>query len=253
MSPKWIAYVLNYYMIWGFHSTSSSTIIEKCLSVSIFCLHFSLCTWCSYNYFESFFRILMLLDFLDVLNFMFYYVNCLVAYWFIIFDSYSKRKVQNTFWHIFQQINEHFVSLSEMNNWSCLAILIELTVADVLILLLSVIGDYLSCSGDKAMHFVFTCAIDHRVFFFLLHIKLIAFEMQRINAELMEMHERRFTQNLKKTRDCYKLVYEMSENMNQIFGWSQLILIMLIYQSYVTFLNYTYRRMSGKILLQNYG
>lgn len=264
MFPKWISFVLKYCTLWGFYSPPCSSLQSKLFSFPIFCLHFGLCTWCSLNYIKSFFHMQRLIEFLDVLNFLFYYVNCAIAYWFIIYDSYSKRKVQHAFWNIFERINEgsSSFSTSKIANCSCLAIFIKLSIADILIFFLSIIGDNLSSSSDKIVHFIYTCVIDNRTFYFLLHMKLIAIELQKINARFPVFHQNKQSSEvmrnvidipMKKTRSYYQSVYEMCQNANQIFGWSQLTLIILCFQSFVTFLNYTYSRTTGKIILQNYG
>lgn len=263
MFSKWISFVLKYCTFWGFYSPPCASLQSKLFSLSIFCLHFGLCTWCSLNYIKSFFHMQRLIEFLDVLNFLFYYVNCAIAYWFIIYDSYSKRKVQHAFWKFFERINKDLTfPTNKIANCSCLPILIKLSIADILIFFLSIIGDNLSSSSDKIVHFIYTCVIDNRTFYFLLHMKLIAIELQKINARFPVFHQNKQSSEvmrnvidipMKKTRSYYQSVYEMCGNANQIFGWSQLTLIILCFQSFVTFLNYTYSRTTGKIILQNYG
>lgn len=255
MFPKWLSNVQKYFMIWGFCTTSSVSYNYKLLNISIFLLHLILCTWCSFNCLKSFIRLRIVINFLDAFNFLVFYVNCCAAYWFIIFDFFTKRQVPHTFWANLQRINKEPKLTRQRNSWRCFIVSIKLlSIINILVWLIVLVADDLSNFNDKIMFLILICVVDHRIFFYLFHLKLIACELQRIHSKLIDPKIKNYSETqLKSIRKSYKLVYEMSANLNVIFGISQLTLIMLNFQSYVTFINFIYRHISGHIYSWNSG
>lgn len=166
MFPNWIAFILKYYSIFGFYSTSASKFCEKCVNLLIFFVHISVCTLCSLTAFKSFVEETQLIELLDALNFFFYYITSAATYWLIIADFYAHRNNQRAFWKLFTQIDKKCCHQSKFNKWSYLSGLIILTIGNVSLFIISVAYETTTTSSVKIMHCIFLNIFDHRIFFY---------------------------------------------------------------------------------------
>lgn len=267
MFPIWMKYLLKYFNCFGFHSLPVARVGGKSGSTVIFTLHIVLCIWCSISTFTSFLEEQTFMEFIDSLNFLLYYITSASCYWFIIYDSYTKQTFQQGFWDIFQRINEHFHSQADLKIWGSLMVFILIIIGDLTVLTISLV--YTNSIGTPScvlMHCIFLSVFDHRIFFFLLHLNVIAFQLDKIDSKLKHMNKlavqsqfvlfeinKHELHRLKWIQDYYKLVYEMTENMNAIFGVSHLGLFLLSFHSSVTFLNFIYRQFLNKFTNYNAG
>lgn len=248
MSPKWITNVLKYYTLWGFYSISFYSIDRKYINWFAILINVSLFTWASLSFLDSFFQASNVVGILDALNMASYYICFIGTYWIIICDCVSKRKFQHAFWKMCQQINDNYSFQAHMNKSHILAILIIYSITDVIILLVSILAERVTSAKSKVMHFFFVNVFDHRVSFFLFHTIVVEFQLKNINSELTVIRKHRAISEedssdggrFKWIRNYYELVFHMSENVNEIFGWSHLALIMETFFTFVTLLNSVY-------------
>lgn len=254
MLPKWITNVLKWYTMWCFYSMPFDSIGNKCVNLLIFLIHMGSCTWSSFNSMKIFFEAIAVVGFLDALNVFLYFLICIGTYWLIIYDCYSKRRFQHKFWMICERINERFCSFDQMQKSKCLTILIVYSIVDVIICLVSIVGENVTSTSNKLLHYEFINVIDQRVSFYMLHAKFIEFQLQKINAELITIrHCERFSvsksirgRNFKWIRNYYELVFNMCNCMNATFGWSHLAIILMTFYSNAAFLNSAYSQSKQK-------
>lgn len=89
--------------------------------------------------------------------------------------------------------------------------------------------------------------LDNRLFFYFLHLKIIGQQLWQIDNELKSKMQKRFVKNrFKWIRSNFMLVHGMTQHVNNIFGCSHMILILLSLQCAVVFLNSFYRLFNGK-------
>lgn len=258
MIPKWIEYVLKYYSFWGFHATSFA-FSRKIVHNSVFVAHIILCGWCTLQGWISFVDGAAFMEFLDVLNFSFYYITGILLYWLIIYDSFVSRNVEFRFWHNFFQIPDKFGRQLDATKFSFFIPLIALTIGDSFMFIFAIVFEKLSDVNAKMMHVILLGVIDHRIFFYLFHLHVVASQLRQLTMEVKQMQQNSLISGIFDRKrfnwihKYYNSLYEMSCDINQIFGWSHLVLITLSFLSLVTNLNFTYRKISGKAENINFG
>lgn len=180
MTPSWIKYILQYFIFWGFQSTACTTMSDILFSCLIFVIHFSLCSWSSFRIVEAFAEKVTVMEFIDALNFLLYYISCASTYWMTLFDSYINRSDQYAFWKIFARINDQYPTQLMLKKSSYLITFLILLAGDFICVIFALIHEMNSGYGGRIMHFIFLISIDHRMFFYWLHLKVIAFRLQDI-------------------------------------------------------------------------
>lgn len=256
MNPNWIVFILKYYSIFGFYNKSCAKFHEKCVNSLILFVHVGLCSWCSLTAMTSFVEEIQLMEFLDALNFLLYYLTSAATYCLIIVDSYANRNNQRSFWKLFAQIDGKYCH--QFNKWSYLSGLITLSIGNTAMSIIAFAYERTTGSDTKIMNCIFLNVFDHRIFFYLLHMEAITFQLQKINAVLKNISlnkhldiRRPAINSLTKLqckwiRTNYRYVHEMTNHMNSMFGWSNLALTLLSFLSSITFLNFIYRQCHRK-------
>lgn len=248
MFPKWIRLILKYFSFWGFYFASSS-MHGKFLNVLIFLVHVISCVWCSTQLFQYSAYQRSFLEFMDLLNSLLYVSSGILLYWLIVYDSFRNQKNLRNFWNVFIRINDQIHAQRKFGKWEYLRIFFLYNIGSVFFGILMLFTDYTSSVSNIILHCIIMHIVDHRVLFYLLHLSVIAYQLQMIEIELKKCRIQWKIRNkrLKWIRNYFKLVHEMSDLTNKIFGWSHLVLIILSFYSMVVFLNVGYSLVHGKI------
>lgn len=263
MSPKWLTILLKYFSFWGFHCVPSVKFGGSTASSLIFVFHIVFCSWCSFVVLRAFAEQQAIMEFLDALNFFLNFITFAASYWLIIFDSYTNQTDQNKFWKIYSKIQEEYGHKFDMKKWDYFVPSIVLLIGSSSIYTLVLIRENITGVATIMMNIAFLYIFDHRLFFYLLHLKAIAFQLWKIDNQLKEMmntnpllngdsermHSIQFLHDrnqFKWIRRYYEMIYQMCESVNTIFGWSHLALVMLNFHTSVTFLSFIYRLIYGK-------
>lgn len=248
MLPIWIQYTMKYYSLLGFHSIPDSTFGGQLLRSMILFIQIGCCSWCSFWTFRAFVEEQTRMAFLDALNFFLYYLTCASTYWLILYDSYTKQNVEHSFWKNVIQISEKFYSRMTWTKWNFLSAFCGVLAVDCAMISFSLYRGNTTHIVDKMMHFTFVVIVDHWTFFYLLHLKVLAYQLQCIETEL-ERHRTDGCPSLSKgqwIRENFRLVYEMADSITDAFGWSNVALQLLSFHSSVTFSNFIYRQAHQK-------
>lgn len=234
MFSKWIVNILRFYNLWGFCTIPT----KKPIHFFILIFHTILCAYGAFNALEAMISEHGIFQSLDAVNFLFYYFVSFITYWLIIYDSFTTQCTQHKFWKIADQINRMYSYYMNVKKVAYLSGWIMLLLLNLLILWFSLYNIEIPLF-DRILHHIFLCVFDNRIFFYILHLKIIAFHLQKIEAQIkcLQLNEKR----LNRISRQYRLVYEMSECVKKTFGWSHLGLIMLTFYTSVTFLNIAYR------------
>lgn len=243
MVPLWIDCVLKYYSLFGFYSSSCSKLSEKIFRSITSAVQLGCCIFCSVWVFVAFADEKTIMSFLDAINFFLYYLTCALTYWLILYDSYTNENIEIAFWSNFNRIGEQFYVPMKSTKWDFLCAFFWIILADLVCLSYSLYRENTTNIKDKFMHFTLIVVIDHRMFFYLLHLKVLAEQLRQIEAELQN-HPSKVQCNLIAT--FYELVYEMSDIVNVAFGWSNLAIMLLSLHTSVTFSNFVYRQANQK-------
>lgn len=188
MLPKWIQYILVYYSLWGFCFIFPTKIDRRFIKFFVFSGHIALCLWCSFCSLITFNESLISMKFIDAINSFAYYIASILLYVSIIYDSYSNQTLEIQFWNIFSEVNMEFSAQSILKKWSYLNGLLVLLMNDLLILLIGLSHDD-KTDATMFMNYIFFNIIDNRMLFYFLHLKLIAFQLSKIEDRLYEMQK----------------------------------------------------------------
>lgn len=264
MMPKWVSYYLFYYRLYGFYPKNSKNLGGQILNSVIFIGHIILCTWCSIRAVDTFMEEQSLMEFLDAFNFFTYYLNYGLLYWLIIYDSYANRTATQEFWYIFIRFNKQFCKRMNFQAGAYLISSIALTTFNLSMFAFTIICENsVGSTMSIIMHHIFINIFDKRMLFYILHLKVIAYELMVIELELTQLEKlnrynrkkgekkRLFMYELeekefKRIREYYGLVHEMASSMNTVFGWSHVTLVIMIFHTLVTYLNFAYGQIHKK-------
>lgn len=243
---SWIYNILEYFSLWGFYSAIDGPFTGKAKNFIITICHICLLLFCMFFLFETITIKYSYLSFIDFLNFVLYHMSFILTYSLIIVESYITRNYEQAFWMDFIRING-FRSHTIYKQCNYLIGLTLLLVSDVFVILYSIIRAHMYESmGNNIFHLINLSLVDNRIFFYLLHLKVIEFHIGQINDAVIQEQNRFERSKIKWIRNYYQLVYEMSERVNSIFGWSQLAVILFTFHSSLTFLNFIYRQFRGQ-------
>lgn len=240
MLPKWIINILSFYHLFGFST------IQTRKSISVLLVHIILCSFASFTALATIIGGHAYFDQLDFVNFLLYYVASVVTYWLIIYDSCTNRRVQFRFWTIFDGMNQNYWENVEIKKGIYLTGLIALLLIDIFAFGLSFDVDKTPVL-NKMLHYFFLAVFDIRIFFYILHLKLITFQLRKIEVQLKHLKGKLIEKRIRYISNQYRSAYEMSDCVNTTFSWSQICLILLTFYTSVTFLNIAYRLVSAKL------
>lgn len=237
----------------GFQSAECVNIIEKSLSFIILSIHIGLSAWSSAYVFHSFVDELKLMELLDAMNFLLHYTFGALTYWIIIYDSCTKYRLEVAFWRMFEKTHDGIYSQSNFPIWSYLSPLICLLSGDILSSTMALTFENTSDSYTKVMEFTFMWIYDNRGFFYFLHLKVIAAQLQEIEIEIERLKTHFNEKRFEWIHDRYKMLHEMCEMVNAIFELSNVAILLFSFHSAVTFLNFVYRQVHNKFIKFNSG
>lgn len=265
MLPTWIKYILINFSFYSFHFVQQPRFGGKILNSLIFFGHFCLCVWSSIISYTTLIQIQNRLDVIDMFNFFVFYLTSVSLYWTIIFKFYFNRKHLNVFWTIFIRIDCEFSSQIDLSKWNYLTISFLIFVENVMYFVIAVRMTTLFKFTSLLMMFINRNIFDQHVFFYILHLKVIAFQLRKLNMKLLQMNKfnrckRKRLQNsktiefneYKRIRNYYQQIYEMAECVNRIFDWSNLVLFIICFQHSVLNLYFVYHQLNRKYIKFNH-
>lgn len=218
MFPNWTLFLLKYYSLFGFHSLPFARIGGKSGNLIIFLFHVMLCVWCSICTFTSFVAEQASMEFIDSLNFFSYYIASVTCYWFIIYDSYTHRKFEQQFWNIIRRIDECFYLQDKFKMWDSLTVLLLILAGDMTVLITALVNaNSIGSPSSVIMHFILLSIFDHRISFFILHLKVIEFQLDKINSELK--HMKKFDEIYERIGKTHRATVEMDKHEQHRFKW----------------------------------
>lgn len=196
-----------------------------------------------------------------LVNLLLQLFNGIITHWMIIVESYAQRKVQQKFWQIYEHIKQHHKHCKRpmLRLYSLNLIHFFVVVVLIQIFFLSYHMDYVVNKWYFRLSYLTSqTTYQYRVFYYIFYLELIKYELKLIKVELKDIatltnfHSkfiRRTNQrtkrhpyrrsswsdstvksvnekNLKRINAYCQLVYELSECMNQTFGWSNFTTIL---------------------------
>lgn len=186
------------------------------------------------------------------------YMMILIVYCTIIIESNARCEIKKKLWIAFRKIDEQYCNHRnfKMQNysWKFAEYFSAVSISYFLYL-----RGLLKFAGGAFLYFWFPHVFlmllyQHRAFYYLFYLDLIENELRTIERELKmtiyAINDRRDHRNslsmkfergrLKWIREYYELVYEISDCMNSVFGWSNLATISFSCLVLTTDINWLY-------------
>lgn len=238
---KWMYCLLKFYELCGlhhamFHSTVRRPI--KCIFVAfqVFLLyHFTL------NGLKYILAISQFMERLGILNFTLFYGAALVSFWIVIVESYAQKPAQEAFWAHHGRLNDVGQRDSMKRQYLC-----KFGIHLILFVIMLFVSAQDQNTTDYAVmtYYVLLFMCNNRLFYFLLYLKIIEFELQRIYSDLLDCRRFEYRDECeirKKACNEYQRVCKMADCMNDFFGWSHFATILLSFYTLLTYLNFIYQ------------
>lgn len=256
MCPKWMSNLQLYFDIFGFCTHFNGIRNQSTVYRIIFIIHVILATVSS----------LIILSFLrrpipDKLGaFNDSLKLCLtpVVYWLSIFELYSKQQTQKKFWNIIQQIERKFHAHHKLRFKAYVLIISMYSIFYVLMYfnyLLRIFTDKKSVFMLFWSCFTFVGLFRTNQFFYYLlcmefvknELEMIKFDVDEILHNKVKNCSRTFDRHhFKSIRQFYDSIYDLKEIVNSVFGWSNVVAIIVSFQLLLAEINWFYWRIFNK-------
>lgn len=250
MYPKWMKYTLCYFDLWGFYTEFNSTPFYQKLK-KLFVIHMILGVAA---------EILFLMyteerekNILGTLNDAVKLQGFQIFYWVTIFESFTKRKKQQEFWTILQEIDRKHRShrALRLNRYIFYSIfgafMISLSHAAVIYECFTFRAKY---AHFWILYIIIIVMFQNRIFYCLFYIEIIESELRTIYRDLEEMKSiisagellrMKFERNrLKWIREYNSLIYDLCHKVNSVMGWSNTVTTIFSFVLLLTDINWIY-------------
>lgn len=241
MIPKCITFLMNVFDFCGFCTQQKPSKRYQRLISIIFVLHIILAIVNTLIFIEYLNN--QTIDTLGQINDAAKFSFQLSVYWFSIWEMYSKRELQKLFFDCFRRIDIHF---NDHQSFQLCSYRLKFLAHQLLggfvrlISLRRVIGCGRITLGFWCSYVFILIFIQNRIFYFLFYLEFIKYQLNTIlsftkrMSELSQITEccnfkAEYTTGLKWIREYYQLVYDISLNMNKVFGWSNLVTISFLF------------------------
>lgn len=265
MFSKWIYFLLKFFDICGFYTEMDHLKSGSKGSITIFILHifWALGTIVIVVTFTMHTRALA-----GVLPYM---VNTalqnicgILTYWVIVIESFTQRKNQAKFWHIYQCIRtdqpHHRAHQKAYLNAYLIRLMSFFTamIPNDLYLMYYFLNFVENYFFFRFTFFFFVTIYQIRIFYYLFHLELIKYELIaiknalknvafvrdfKINSSPIVHHTNgrlRGSNRMKPIYKHYSLICELNDCVNQIFGWSHFVTILYCFGLPLTDANWAY-------------
>lgn len=251
---------LIFFDLCGFNTGSSNLSKNGKSKIFIFVVHILIAIYFSTIQFHWFFvNYYASLTLNEALSELIQYLAALFSYWLIILDSYSQSKKHQHFWQTLQKIDKQFSCKIDYTFRIYLVKCIEFFTT----ILLTVFSCYVlrgyEWNAYDVPYFGFYQICHIRAFYYVFCLKIINFQLKVIENEVKIMKNiinsinmsKRFSdtysnyyvfelQRLKWIRRYFNCVNDMIACLNEIFGWSQVAVILFCLYLCVSDLNWFY-------------
>lgn len=264
MFPKYIHYLLFNFNLWGFCAElpelrMSQTWTRLILIGQLLCSGLV----CAFVYQTLTENYSINLDFLTKTNVVLKLCGIFIGAWFIVIESYWKRPSQRKFWQIYHRIGIEFKGVNyktALGTYFLKFGLFFVISAGVSVQhLVGLITVFDKKSLPLLFSFFFLMVMEEmRIFYYLFYVSLLHHHLSEIEMEMKSLadsseHRAISPQRLRWVRMYYDLVYEVSNCMNDVFGWSQFSSVLYSFVRLVSDLNWIYWQIHNGFILPKRG
>lgn len=241
---SWMWCLLKFYELCGFHHSIWSNL--RPIKCAIFTVQMILLYHFTLNEVTYIWALCDFMELLGVLNFAIFYGSLLITYWISIIESSVQKADQCRFWTI------HSQSKDDCSQWISVKriYLCEFGVHLVLFVIMLVISvqDKNTTADAIITYYILLFMCNNRLYYFLLYLKIIKFELEQIVIEVKTYHFigccDQYGKKLRLLRERYQRAYDMTYCVNGFFGWSNFVSILICFYTLLAYLNWIYQQLN---------
>lgn len=243
MFPKSIVYLLFVFNLCGFCTELPESRMTTKWTLTVLASH-TICLLLSYGLFHWFWLngyFYKGIDVVTTVNDVIWFAGAFANYAFVIIESYRTRSMQQRFWRIYRRI--HTTECSTSNNRHLISYAIKF---GQLFVIFSVV------QSKKILHDQFFYAIlcgaillmhQMRIFYYFFFVRLLSHQLDEIDSKCSQVVDA--CNQLRPIRIYFESVYELSNCINGIFSWSNVVSILFLFLRLTVTLNWSYWKMSN--------
>lgn len=259
MFPSQIRLIAKLFDICGFNTQLSNLSNGQNSSRFINSMHIATVTSFLIFKFNFFHTFIHSLGVVEAISEYVEYSMSLNAYWIIVLDAIQHRQQQKIFWQSFQKSAEHF-------NYQSYKMYIIFFYEFYSVKLISLLSTIISLLLDQTSNFTFITYVIYiipvklcqlRIFYYIFCLKAIYLQLKSTENDLKQLKNKlKFVNNQNNShggssyyRDVNRLkmigrhfcnVCEMINRLNEMFGWSQVAVVLFCFYAHFSDLNYVY-------------
>lgn len=244
--PNQILRMLKFFDICGFNSGLTKLTQNKKSIWIIYSVHISLAVF--FTLFKCYFILIYYpsLGVVEKTSKFCEYMVALCSYWLIIFDSISNWREHRKFWDIFQQIHEYYSSQHNFTPRIYMFKMIEFFSMTTFLIIMGLITDDLELFAVVCSYLILVKLSQFRIFYYLFCVEILYHQLKSIEKQIEDMmildsiSRCEISKRLKFIRGYFHCIHELSNQLNQIFGWSQVAVILFCFQIFLSDFNDIY-------------
>lgn len=243
MQSHRLIYLMSFFDVYGFNTGATKFSSNKKICIFINCAHICLAAlfiWCQVYLAIAYYAELRMIVFL---NQILQYSLALYTYLFVIFDSICQRKRHSRFWEIVRSIN----SDAKQNKFSCFCFVLKLSIflgASTFCWILNCVFYKLLLDPVLLAYFLLMKICHVRTFYYIFCVEILLFQMKTVNYQLremtMELSPTNRAQRLRLIREHWNSIHDMITLMDDVFGCSNVVIILFCFFFLLTDLNWVY-------------
>lgn len=240
--------ILNFFDIFGYNSSVSTLSNRQAVAYFIYAVHILIAI--SYTLYQI--RLWFLLEempLLEILNSMLQYSIALYTYWFVILDSIIYREKHKLFWKIFQKLDTtHLHHFKTTIFWSVLKMFGYFCSTTFCITLIIFVTIY-PVNDSMYVHNILIKLCEVRIFYYTFCLEIVNIQLKTIESELISGKRRTRSwldsNQFKWIRIYFECVHDMTNLINELFGFSHVLNISCCFYVILTDMNYVVIRLHG--------
>lgn len=193
-------------------------------------------------------------DFLSIVNDVVRFSGAGLGFWAVIVESYCKRHVQRKFWQIYRQIRIDFNPIDRDVMFRTYLIKFgEFFVVAIFNEMINFVEWFTDTNFFFAISYFSSMMMHYmRIFHYLFFIHLLDHQLNEVELQMKLMADNSeigiiSRDCLKSIRIYYDLVHDLSDCINEVFGWSNIVSVLFVFLRLAVDLNWTYWRLHNNV------
>lgn len=242
MLPNRIRRALIFFDACGYNTGSTGLTKRRKISFSIVIVHISLAIFFTIWKFHILDKLRPIFRVIELVNHLLQYSSAMYTYWFIVLDSLLQWREHRQFWQNLEVINKSFFPQCNFTFRVYLFKFITHVLMVFVPILIIILVNEMDVGNLVIVHVLLAKFCHVRVFYYLFCIESMHFQLKILQNACKEMSRSRLrdtdSQRLKWMREYHHCVHNMANDLNQVFGWSQVATISFCFYNFLTDLNW---------------